>query len=194
MKKKTIAAAIAALMLPAAAIAADADGVLAADKNLSYTFGELAYHDLDAAGASVDGLGVEGSYEFTDMFFGFASFDDIGGEGYDSTTLTVGVGAAIGLTDKVDGYGKLGIVQNDTSFGPSETDDSGFGLEFGVRAMAAENIEVFGDIQYVDIYEDSQTGFELGGRYWMNQDLGFSLAYTDVEDSDGLVLAARYHF
>src|SRR5690606_31051644 len=101
---------------------------------------------------------------------------------------------AIGLTDKVDGYGKLGIVQNDTSIGATDIDDSGFGLEFGVRAMVAKNIEAFGSLQYVDIYEDSQTGFEIGGRYWMNEDLGFSLAFSDVEDTDGLVLAARYHF
>lgn len=192
MNKKMLAAVATALFLPAAAIAAD--GAFAADKNLSYTFGELAYNDLDAGNASIDGLSVEGSYEFTDMFFGFASFADLGGEGYDSTTLNFGVGAAIGLTDNVDGYGKIGIVQNDTSFGPADVDDSGFGLEFGVRSMVARNIEVFGDVQYVDIYEDSETGFEIGGRYWLNQDLGFSLAYTDVDESDGLMLAARYHF
>ena len=192
MNKKMIVAAAAALFLPVAAFAAD--GTFAADKNLSYTFGELSYNDLDTGAASVDGLGVEGSYEFTDMFFGFASFDDIGGDGYDSTTLTLGVGAAIGLTDKVDGYGKLGIVQNDTSAGPVDIDDSGFGLEFGVRAMVAKNIEAFGSLEYVDIYADSQTGFEIGGRYWVNEDLGVSLAFSDVEDTDGLVLAARYHF
>ncbi|HEX7048461.1 MAG TPA: outer membrane beta-barrel protein [Gammaproteobacteria bacterium] len=192
MNKKTIAAVLAALILPTAAIAAD--GAFAADKNLKYTFGELGYNDLDAGGASIDGLSVEGSYEFTDLFFGFASFSDIGGDGYDSTTLTFGAGAAIGLTDKVDGYGKIGIVQNDTSSGAFDADDSGFALEFGVRSLVAQNIEVFGDIQYVDIYEDSETGFELGGRYWMNSDLGFSVAYTDVDDTDGLMLAARYHF
>ncbi|HEX7029604.1 MAG TPA: outer membrane beta-barrel protein [Gammaproteobacteria bacterium] len=188
MNKNVIAAAAAALFLPAGAIAAD--GAFAADKNLSYTYGQFGYSDRDFDGPSADGFDIEGSYEVTDMVFVFGSYSDLSGD-FDSSALTFGAGAAIGLTDTVDGYGKVAFI--DSEIGP--VDDSGLGLEFGVRSMIADKIELFGDLQYVDIYDDTDTILELGGRYWMQDNLGFSVSYQDGDfTGSGITLAARYGF
>lgn len=174
MKKNSVAAAVAALVLPTAAFA---------DNGLSYTFGEVSYVDFGDAG---DGLGLEGSYKFHEMLFGFAEYQGID----DSDTLAFGIGASTALNETVDGFAKLAFVSSDSG----TADDTGIGLEFGVRAMIVEQVEAFGSFTYVDIYEDSQTGFEVGGRYWLQDNLGVSLSYSDIEDSDGITLAARYNF
>ena len=181
MNKKIAAALAAALVLPVAAEAAET--------NFSYTYGELAYTDMDANGASADGIGLEGSYQFMEQVFGFASYEDLSGD-YDFTTMMVGVGFAHPLSANVDGIAKVAFVDNDAGI----ADDTGFGLELGLRAMVASQVEVFGSYQYLDIYEDSTNGFELGGRFWFQDNFGVSLAYNDIEDADGFTLAARYNF
>lgn len=181
MNKKIIAAVAVALALPVAAGAAETA--------FSYTYGELGYTDMDSEGASADGLGLEGSFQFMEQVFGFASYEDLSGD-FDNSTLTVGAGYVHPLTANVDGVAKLALVNSDVGF----DDDTGFGLEFGVRAMVVPQVEVFGNFSYVDIYEDSSTGFELGGRYWIQDNFGLSLAYNDIEDADGFTLAARYNF
>lgn len=190
MNKKIIAA-VAALALPVAAIAADSnDDMFAADKNFSYTYGQFGYTDRDFDGASADGFEIEGSFELTDMLFVVGGYSDLSGDG-DSSTLNLGVGAAIGLNENLDGYAQFNFLQND--LGP--IDDTGYGLEFGVRSMIAEQVELFGDLKYVDIYEDTDTILELGGRYWMDDNLGFSLSYEDGDfTGSGITLAARYNF
>lgn len=181
MKKNIVAAAVAALALPVAAGAADS--------NFSYTYAELGYVDLDVNGAGTDGFSLEGSFEFTELLFGFAGYEDLSGD-FDYTNLTAGIGAAIALNDRIDGFARIAFVDNETGF----ADDTGIGLEAGVRASVMENLEAFGSFSYVDIYDDSQTGFELGARYWLQDNLGISLAYNDIEDADGFTLAARFNF
>jgi len=74
-------------------------------------------------------------------------------------------------------------------------DDTGLGLEVGARAMVAEKIEAFGNLQFVDIYNDTDTGIEVGARYWHMDNLGFSASYTDGDFmGSGISVAARYNF
>jgi len=188
MNKKIIAAITAALVLPATAFAADS---AFSDKNLSYTYGEFGYVDktLDAAGdPGADGFGFGVSYEFTDMLFGFFNYEDLSGDA-DITIMNFGAGAAVGLTDKIDGYAKIGLVDIEVGAG----EDDGFGLEFGARTMFNEQVELFGNFQYIDL-TDSETGFELGGRYWFQKNLGASFSYETIGDFDGFNITARYEF
>lgn len=191
MKKNMIAAAaVAALALPAAAFAADGDSTFS-DKKLSYTFAEFGFVDktLDAPGdPSADGFGFGVSYEFTDMLFGFLSHEDLSGDG-DVTIMNFGVGAAVGLTDSIDGYAKFGMVDVEVA----GFDDDGFGLEFGARSMINEQVELFGNFQYIDL-TDSDSGIEFGGRYWFQENLGVGLSYESIGDFDGFNIMARYEF
>lgn len=190
MNKKVIAAAVAALALPAATFAAEGDSMFA-DKSLSYTYGEFGFVDktADAPGdPGADGFGFGVSYEFTDMVFGFLSYEDLSGDA-DFTYMNFGVGAAVGLTDTIDGYAKFGMVDVEVA----GFSDDGFGLEFGARSMINEQFELFGNFQYVDMTE-SDSGIEVGGRYWFQENLGVGLSYESVGDFDGFNIMARYEF
>ncbi|HEX7029605.1 MAG TPA: hypothetical protein VF254_03345 [Gammaproteobacteria bacterium] len=190
MNKKIIAATVVALTLPVAAFAAEGDAGFK-DKSLSYTYGEFGYVDRTAdfpGDPGTDGFGFAVSYEFTDLLFGFLNYEDLSGD-FDYSTTNFGIGAAVGLTDTIDGYAKLGLVDVDVA---GATDD-GFGLEFGARSMVTEQVELFGALQYVDL-TDAETGFEVGGRYWYKENLGFSLAYETFDDFNGFNLTARYEF
>lgn len=184
MKKNIIAAAVAALVLPAAAAAVE-------PSTLSYTYGQFGYADttFDFPGdPGADGFALEGSYQFTDMFFGVASYSDLSGDA-DFSTLAIGAGAAIGLAPSTDGYATLSFVDVDFGLGS----DDGLALEFGVRHMLNEQVELFGNLQYVDIAE-SETGFEIGGRYWFQKNFGASLSYETFDGDNTILIAGRYNF
>lgn len=190
MKKNIVAAAVAALVLPAAAFAAEGDSMFS-EKKLSYTYGEFGYVDktIDFPGdPGADGFGLGVSYEFTDMLFGFFNYEDLSGDA-DISMMNFGIGAAVGLTDTIDGYGKFGLV--DVEVGTAS--DDGFGLEFGARSMVNEQVELFGNFQYIDMTE-SDSGIEVGARYWFQENLGASFSYESVGDFDGFNLTARYEF
>src|SRR5690606_3243053 len=104
MKKKIVAAAVAALVLPAAAFAAET--------NMSYTYGELGYTDMGIDSASADGFALEGSYQFMENVFGFLSYEDLSGD-YDWSNMVIGAGYVMPLNDMIDGYAKVGFVSND---------------------------------------------------------------------------------
>lgn len=184
MNKKIIAAVVAALVLPAAASAVE-------PSNLSYTYGQFGYADttFDFPGdPGANGFALEGSYEFTDMFFGVISYSDLSGDA-DFSTLQFGAGAAIALAPTTDGYASLSIV--DVDFGGGS--DDGIALEFGVRHMMNEQVELFGNLQYVDLTE-SETGFEFGGRYWFQKNLGASFSYETFDGDNTILIAGRYNF
>jgi hypothetical protein len=198
--KKIMIAAAAALALPAAAFAAEEGMKYGADhSNMNYTFGEFSYVDADQA----DGFGLEGSYQFNEKMFGFASYESLGDDFFDQTLLSFGVGSSMALNEKFDLYGKLAILSGEVEVefcnpftgdcdGVTD-DDTGFGFEVGVRGEVVEKVEVFGNLQYASIF-DGDTGFEIGGRYWFQENLGVSLALWDMWETDGFTLAARYEF
>ena len=94
-----------------------------------------------------------------------------------------------GLTPATDGYATLSII--DIDFGGAS--DDGIALEFGVRHMMNEQVELFGNLQYVDMTE-SETGFEFGGRYWFQKNLGASFSYTTFDGDNTILIAGRYNF
>ncbi len=199
MKKNIIAAGVAALILPAAALAADEGIKFGADNsNMNYTFGEFSYIDADQA----DGFGIEGSYQFHEKMFGFASYESLGDDFYDQTVLTFGVGSSMALNEQFDLYGKFAILSAEAEVefclpfvgcDSASDDDTGFGFEIGVRGEVVEKVEVFGNLQYASVF-DGDTGYEIGGRYWLQDNLGLSLALWDMWETDGFTLAARYEF
>lgn len=204
MNKKVLAA-LAALVLPAAGIAAEEGFKFgASNSNMNYTYVQGGFMDVDYG----TGLALEGSYQFHDKFFVFGQFEDVSDDPVSQSLLAVGAGTSLALNDKFDVYGKAGFYSYEMEVdlpeecfpgigcfggGGESWDDSGLGFEIGARGMVMPQVEVFGDFKFI-MLDDSVTGFDLGARYWVNDRLGVSIALTDMEESDGLVLAARYEF
>lgn len=184
MNKNTILAlAIAAGVLPA--------GVQAADTNFSYTFVEAGVTDRDFDGYSADGLIGRGSLEINDLFFVHGDMTLLSTSGTDINTLAGGVGAAMSFSNMIDGFAKASLVRYEIG----SLDDTGLGLEVGARARVIDQVEAFGSVKYVNIDSDSDVGIEVGGRYWLTNNWGFSASYTDADFmGSGVTLAARFSF
>lgn len=199
MKKTSL---IAGALLLAAGSANAAD--------LGYSYVDFGYEmlTLDANGNDLDGdrMVIEGSFAITDMVFveaGYntASFDESGVE-LNNDVIYAGIGGHQSLSPNADVYASIGFLMDDsevnTGFGNASDDDSGYYLRPGIRGMVGNNVELFGEYQYADIYDDSSTSFELGGRYYFNSMSAVTLKYITGDNSgldyDGFGLGVRVGF
>lgn len=206
---------LSALMFTALPITA-----LSADKNFSYNFFQAGYasFDVDAEGETLSGDGFQfhGSFETGRNLFLFADYERIGADesfsdpligsfAMDATlsTLSLGVGGAWPISPNVDFVGRAAFLKADAEveirsdlFGDfrESDDDNGYGLQAGLRGRATDTVELFGDVSYVKVFEESETAYQLGARFNMTPAFGVSLAYDRGDDVDGFTLAGRYNF
>lgn len=191
--------------LIAASLLLGAGSANAADLGYSYVDFNYDMLTLDAGGGDLDGnrIGIEGSFSLSNLLFvegGYntAKFDESGVE-LTSDILFAGIGARHSMTPNADVYGSLGFLMDDTEietgFGTFSDDDTGIYLKPGIRGMVGGNIELFGEYEYVDIYDDSTTSLEFGGRYYFNATSAVTLKYITGDngglDYDGFGLGLR---
>jgi hypothetical protein len=190
MRKSFILGSIAALSIAGPAMAED---------GFDYSYVELGYvkSELDDFDVDGDGLGVRGSYEFTQNFHAFAAYSD---QDFDfdvgATTFEIGAGLAWPINPNMDVVGTLSYLQAEVDvpfFGSVE--DDGFALGAGLRARAIERLELTGGLKYVSFDEGGDdTSLSAGGRYFFTK---MFAAGVDVDfDDDGTtwMLAARMSF
>ena len=179
----------------AAAVAAAALSPLAASAEISYSYGEIQYVDIDVdagvfGSASESGFGLEGSYEINDMFhigIDFSSVDDL-----DQTTLGFGYHREVG--DDASFYADLAWESIDAG---AAGDDDGYSIELGLRGMVSDTFELQGYIGQIDV-GGSEMFYGLGGRYYFNDNMAVGLGYETIEsfgvEVDTLELGFRYNF
>jgi hypothetical protein len=190
MRKSFILGSIAALSIAGPAMAED---------GFDYSYVELGYvkSEIDDFDVDGDGLGVRGSYEFTQNFHAFASYAD---QDYDfdlsATTFELGAGYAWPVNPNFDVVGTLSYIQTEVdvpTFGTFE--DDGFAAGAGVRARVVEALELTGGLKYVSYDEvGSDTTFGAGARYFFTK---MFAAGVDVDfDDDGTtwMLGGRMSF
>lgn len=174
---------------------------LAAEEGFSYSNVELGYIDteLDDFDVSGDGFGLRGSWAFTPNVHGFASYSDLDFDhDVSAETLRIGAGLNWPLSPRLDVIGRLSYVraEMDVSFGPfsASVDDSGFGLEAGVRGRPMEQLEVTGSLDYVDIGDADDTSLGVGARYYFTSQFaaGGDLSFND--DGTTIMLGLRFDF
>jgi hypothetical protein len=189
MRKASTVATMVALGLAAPAFAQD---------EISYSFLELGYVTSEVDDLNVDGngLGVLGSYAFTDMVHGFASYSD---QDYDFgigvEQLEIGGGMHWSLNPTLDLVGTLSYL-NLSADGPGgSADDSGLAIGLGLRGRVTEALELRGEAKFAD-FDDAgnDTTFGVGARYYftpmfaLGGDIGFN------EDGTSWTLGARLDF
>lgn len=189
-------------------------GAHAVEQNLSYNFLQVSYSDTDVDSGgetfSGDGFGFAGSIEFGPTAFLFAEYESVGADesfdtgfgsvsaSVDATMLSAGIGGAWALSDRSNFFARAAFLKADADldiegFGSWSDDDTGYGLQLGVRGMASDAMELFASATYVDVFDGSETGFDLGGRFWITPAFGLSLAYGTADDTDSLTLGARFN-
>ena len=186
MKRTVLAAAILAAFVP---------GVVLADMN--YTNLEINYLDLDVGeGVSVNGDGFEigGSWELNDSFHLFGSWQDQSLDfGIDGRTLELGAGWSHGFSDKLDFVGTLSMVDAELEAGGVTASDDGLAIGGGIRSRLGDSFEVEAGLKYVDL-EESDTGIQLGARYYFNDTMALGASIDDNDYLDTLRLGFRWEF
>ncbi len=169
-------------------------------QDMSYSFVEASYLDteIDDNNFDVDGdgFGVSGSIELNETFFLQAAYSTQDFDfSIDYDQVSVGIGAHFPMAENLDLVGAISYVdaEVDTRFG--DLDDDGYGLDLGVRARLAEQFEVEGGINHVDLDDSGdETSLKLGGRYYLSQELAFGAGVQIGDDVTTWQLGVRLEF
>lgn len=173
--------------------------------DISYSYAEIAYvsTDIDDFDETFDGLALAGSFEVAENFFLFGSYADQSGDfgsvDIDATSWTIGGGYAYPVSDTMDLVGRLAYVSAEleaSAFGESgNVDDDGYSLSAGLRALPIEQLELEGDITYVDLSDaGDSTVFGIGARYFFFPQFAMGVAAGFGDDSTSYGVSARWSF
>jgi len=132
-----------------------------------YTYAEIGYvnADYDDYNSDGDGLGLGGSYALHRNVHLLLEYQDVDFDGpADASQLALGAGVNFPLRKGLDFVGRARWIDFEIDAGPHSDDDSGYGLEAGVRTMINPQLELDGSLRYVDVGDDN-TSVVIGALY-----------------------------
>lgn len=175
-------------------------------EDISYSYAEAGYiaTDIDDFDETFDGFVLRGSFEVVENFFLFASYADQSGDvdvfdfgdvNVDATNWALGGGYAYPLSDTMDLVGRIAYVEAELEAGGESVDDDGYLLSAGVRAMPMEQLELEGNISYVDLSDaGDDTSFEIAARYYFLPQFAVGVEAGFADDSTAYGISARWDF
>jgi hypothetical protein len=174
-------------------------GPAMAEDGFDYSYVELDYVKSEIDDLDVDGkgLGLRGSYEFSENFHAFAAYAS---QNYDfdvtGATLEVGAGLAWPVNPNMDLVGTLSYIKAEIDvpfFG--DLDDDGFAVGAGLRARVVEALELTGGLKYAS-YEEvgDDTTFGAGARYFFTKKFAAGVDVDFDDDGTTWMLGARLSF
>jgi hypothetical protein len=187
-----------AVLLPPLSEAQETGTTRPQSSQFNYSYVELAYDETEFqvgnADIDGDGLTLSGSFEINDEWHAYASLGNADLDfGIDVDTWAIGAGYAFPLRQDVDLYGRVLYLNLDADVGALTADEDGLGLQFRIRALVTDELELEGGVQYVDI-EDSDTSLQVGARYYFTETFSAGVGLTLAGDADGIGINARYSF
>lgn len=186
---KIVNAMVASLLLAALPLAAQAE-------DMSYSFIDLGYVETDLDnGPTADGFGVRGSVGFAENFFVFGEYTNQDLQGVDIDQFAVGLGGHLGLTEQLDGVGRIGYVDGEASAGGFSVSVDGYLVSAGLRGQVTDDFELEGHVIYRDLGGDGdETAFSIGGRYFLTDQLALGAEYEIGDDAKTLFIGGRFSF
>lgn len=175
-------------------------GVLAApmaasaEINYNYIDGLYINTDVEDLDDSADGFGVRGSFGLGRNFHLVGSWFNreidtpVGDFDFDRTTAGLGIHGTI--TENADWLVEVEYLNEDFD---DFSDEDGYQVTAGFRALTGEQFEVDGGIRYADL-DDSQTFGYLRGIYFLNQRWGITGEFEVGEDDHSFLLGARLNW
>jgi opacity protein-like surface antigen len=171
----------------------------------NYTHVDLSFVDIDLDGGpgslDGDGFAFSGAYTITDGFFVGGSYTDADFDfGIDGEIIRITGGYFHPLQDgtgngQLDFVATLSFVDVDLSTGPFSAGNDGLALAGGVRYAVNEEIEVDAMVEFVDMDTGgSDTGFELRGRYYLNDEFAVSAQVDLAKDIETFRIGVRFEF
>ena len=185
MNKQLVAVITAALASPIA-IAQDAP---------SYTFAEIGYTNIDLDdGFDADGFKIKGSAGLGEYVFITGELaqtsGDIVGIDFDIDTTSFGIGGKYDL----DNGGSVFASYTFGSWDVEGTDLDIDTLRIGYRHMVSEALELNGSLTSNDAEDETETGYQLGLAFAVNETVQITADYETIDNIDLLSVGARFSF
>ena len=179
----------------------------ASASELSYSNISVGYQaqTSDNLGLDVDldGIKFDGSFAVTDSVFLRADylalcsdtvdFDPVSDE-IDLSKFSIGVGFHFPVAETTDLVTTISYANVEEDFLSDSSNEDGFIASGGIRSKPTDMIELGANVNYADIGNESNVGFDLTGRVFVLPVASIGLSYNKLEDSDGFLIDARYDF
>lgn len=174
---------------------------LAQAEGLSYSYLEAAYinTDIDQFDEEVDGFALRGSFEITEQVFVFAGYSnqstEIFGTDLDVEQMNIGLGYAWSIAPTTDIYGKVGYVDAQVDAGAFDADDDGYMLAVGLRGRPADQLELEGSVNYVDLSDSGDdTSVGLAARWFFTEQFAVGVEGAFGDDANTYGVGVRWNF
>ena len=181
---------LAVLSIPATAAAQSNQNTGRSD--LSYSFAELRFVDVDSNGG--DGFQLAGSFELDGPWILVGSLTSLDFNGdVDTTLLEIGGGYVWDYTSDWDLFSTLRLAwaEVDTPFG--DADDTGFAFSAGARGLLAPKFEVRGSVNHINV-DGSDTYLQIAGDYYFTDQFSAGVSLDVAGDTDSFSIGARWYF
>ena len=187
---KKILLLLAALSIQTTAAAQTSQQPLRSD--LSYSFAELRFIDVDTSGG--DGFRLAGSYELDGQWILVGALTALDfNNNVDLTLLEVGGGYVWNYSDDFDLVSTLRLVRADVDTPGGDADDSGFAFSAGARGLLAPQFEIRGSVNHINL-DNSDTYLQLAGDYHFTDQISAGVSLDFAGDADSLSLGVRWFF
>ncbi|QOL24913.1 hypothetical protein LP316_11410 [Thalassotalea sp. LPB0316] len=195
MKKLSVIASAMALAFSANVLAEN-------NTPVSWDFAELGYKKVKFDGLTLDGYAVNISKLVTEQVYVFGSFartqDDIDvGLASDINVeldqYNLGVGYRSQVNDTTDFFTAISYEIADVSAADEGMDDDGFAVDFGLRSMFGENLELAGTFGLLHL-EGTDYVAGVSANYQFTENFSATLGFEYMADVKQYALSARYSF
>lgn len=166
----------------------------------SYTLVDFSYADvsIDVGPFNVDGHGLTlgGSYAVSDSFFVGGSYENYDLDfNVDADVMEVGGGYFYSFNEDLDFVATFSYVDTEVSSGGLSANDDGLAIGGGVRARLSDRFDVDAMAKITDFDKgDNDSGVELRGRYFFNDDLAVTAQIDLGKDIETMRIGIRKQF
>jgi opacity protein-like surface antigen len=181
-------------------------GTIQAAESVRWDSASLSYQSVDLEGEKLTGFGISGTKLVSDNVFIAGSYASVSDDidvfgskvGVDFNTLSIGLGYRHAISRTTDFFGIVSYqdMEIEASFQGNSEDESenGYGLQAGLRSLVTAQLELSGSLSYVDIADESETGFDVSAMYHFTDQFSAGIGYSKSDDVDSISLSATIFF
>jgi hypothetical protein len=171
-----------------------------ASAELSYDFVRVGYvfdGEVDRTNVDLDGFSFGGSLTVTEDVYAFGNYQALETDPGDADVdrIDLGAGFHTPIAENIDF--DISLAYSDIEI--ANFDGDGFQLKGGLRGMPSSVFEwsaylVHEDFDFDNFNSDSDTGFELEGRYFFQDGISAGITLRDVSELETLAINVRFDF